>query len=95
MYSDEIFPVGWCNKHKYILTVPKLSYTNSNDYDHCYYGSDIDFDFNESDTENLSKYTNYFKGEIPYHYQEKYVFFISLVTCLLIILIVLLLLLLI
>jgi len=24
VYSDEVFPVGWCNKHKYSLSVPKL-----------------------------------------------------------------------
>lgn len=73
IYSDEVFPVGWCNKHKYLLNVPKLPYTDCSDYEHYYYSSDIDIDLNGSDKNNLIKYSNYFKGEIPYHYSKKYI----------------------
>ncbi|VVC29794.1 SLED domain,Zinc finger, C2CH-type,Sterile alpha motif/pointed domain,Mbt repeat [Cinara cedri] len=70
IYSDDIFPIGWCNKHKYLLSTPKLPFTDCNSYENHYYGSDIDTDFNESHTEFLTKYPNYFKGDIPYHYSE-------------------------
>ncbi|XP_022172526.1 scm-like with four MBT domains protein 1 isoform X2 [Myzus persicae] len=28
VYSDEVFPIGWCNKHKYFSSAPKLPYRN-------------------------------------------------------------------
>ncbi|KAL4104178.1 hypothetical protein QTP88_019487 [Uroleucon formosanum] len=71
VYSDEVFPVGWCNKHKYSLGVPKLPYNDSNDFDHCYYSSDVDIDLSQSDQENLTKYPRYLKGDIFYHFSKK------------------------
>ncbi|VVC28864.1 SLED domain,Mbt repeat [Cinara cedri] len=68
IYSDDIFPIGWCNKHKYSLSTPKLPFINCNNYEN-HYVSDIDTNF-ESHKEFLTKYPNYFKGEIPYHYSE-------------------------
>lgn len=74
VYSDEIFPVGWCNKHKYLLTTPKLPYIDCNDYENGYYMSDIEIDFNELDETSLIKYPHYVKGDLPYHYSKKYDF---------------------
>lgn len=74
IYSDDVFPVGWCNKNKYPLSVPKLPYTDCNDYDNCYYASDIDIEFNKSNENDLLMYSQYFKGEIPYHFSKKYNF---------------------
>lgn len=72
VYSDDVFPVGWCNKHKYSLSTPKYPYTDNNDFNNYYYTSDLDIDFNESQEENLIKYPQYFKGEIFYHHSKKY-----------------------
>jgi len=72
--SDDVFPVGWCNKHRYSLSAPKLPYTDCNDYENYYYSSDIEIDLNGSDKNNL-KYSHYFKGEIPYHFSKKYIIF--------------------
>jgi len=72
--SDEVFPVGWCNKHKYNLGVPKRPYNVSNDFEHCYYLSDIDFNLSQSDEENVTKYPHYLKKEIFYHLNKKYNF---------------------
>jgi len=74
VYSYEVFPAGWCNKHKYSLSVPKLPYKDSKDYEHCYYSSDVDIDFSQSDQNNLTKYPHYVKGEIFYHFSKKYSF---------------------
>lgn len=76
VYSDDVFPVGWCNKHKYSLSTPKLPFTDCDDYKTMYYASDIDIDFNQSDNNYLEKYPNFVKGEIFYHYSKKYAFFI-------------------
>lgn len=70
IYSDDIFPIGWCNKHKYSLSIPKLPFTDCNNYESNYYASDIDMD-NESHEDILTKYPHYFKGEIPYHFSQK------------------------
>lgn len=67
VYSDDVFPVGWCSKHKYSLSTPKYPYINNNDFDNYYYASDV-----ELKEENLIKYPQYFKGEIFYHYSKKY-----------------------
>ncbi|XP_029341210.1 scm-like with four MBT domains protein 1 [Acyrthosiphon pisum] len=69
VYSDEVFPVGWCNKYKYSLGVPKLPYNDSNDFEHCYYSSDVDIDLSQSDLS--TKYPRYLKGEIFYHFSNK------------------------
>ncbi|XP_022180429.1 scm-like with four MBT domains protein 1 [Myzus persicae] len=71
VYSDEVFPAGWCNKHNYSLSVPKLPYNDSKDFEHCYYSSDIDIDFSQSDQDNLTKYPDYLKGEIFYHFCKR------------------------
>lgn len=71
VYSDEIFPVGWCNKHEYSLSVPKRPYNDSNDFKHCYYSSDVDIDLSQSDQETFTKYPHYLKGEIIYHFSNK------------------------
>lgn len=76
IYSSEIFPIGWCNKHKYILSFPKSPYIDCSDYVNCYYTSDIDVDFNESDDKNAIKYPRFFKGDVHYHYKKKYNFFL-------------------
>jgi len=72
VYSDEVFPVGWCNKHNYSLGVPKLPYNDSKDFEHCYYSSDVDIDLSQSDQDNLTKYPHYLKGDILYHFSKKY-----------------------
>ncbi|XP_060871947.1 scm-like with four MBT domains protein 1 isoform X2 [Metopolophium dirhodum] len=33
VYSDDVFPVGWCNKHKYSLSVPKLPHRDNQNVD--------------------------------------------------------------
>lgn len=71
IYSDDIFPIGWCNKHKYSIRIPKFPFTDCNNYENHYYASDIDMEFNESHKDFLIKYPNYLKGEIPYHYSQK------------------------
>ncbi|XP_029347573.1 scm-like with four MBT domains protein 2 [Acyrthosiphon pisum] len=71
IYSDEVFPVGWCNKHKYNLGIPKPPYNVSNDFEHCYYLSDIDINLSQSDEENVTKYPHYLKEEIFYHFSKK------------------------
>ncbi|XP_029342125.1 scm-like with four MBT domains protein 1 isoform X2 [Acyrthosiphon pisum] len=71
VYSDEVFPVGWCNKHKYSLGAPKLPYNDSNDFEHCYYSSDVDIDLSQSDQDLSKKYPRYLKGEIFYHFSKK------------------------
>lgn len=81
VYSDEVFPVGWCNKHKYSLSVPKFPYDDSNDFEHCYYSSDVDIDLSQLDQENLTKYPHYLKGGIFYHFSKKYNFNWWLIIC--------------
>lgn len=78
VYSDEIFPVGWCNKHKYSLSTPTIFSGDFNDYEHLYYASDVDIDFNELENANLIKNHNYLKGDIFYHYNNKYNYFYCL-----------------
>lgn len=72
VYSDEVFPVGWCDKHNYPLTTPKCPYVDYDYNDNCYYASDIEIDFNASNVEWLIKYPNYYKGELLYHYRKCY-----------------------
>ncbi|KAL5237491.1 hypothetical protein ACI65C_004901 [Semiaphis heraclei] len=64
VYSDEVFPVGWCNKHNYSLGVPKLPYNDSKDFEQCYYSSDIDIDLSQTDQDNLTKYPDYLKENV-------------------------------
>lgn len=75
IYSDDVFPVGWCNKHKYLLNVPKLPYTDCNDFGYYYYASDTNVDINDLDENNLINCSHYVKGELPYHYIKKYIVF--------------------
>uniref|UniRef100_A0A2S2R5G4 Scm-like with four MBT domains protein 1 n=1 Tax=Sipha flava TaxID=143950 RepID=A0A2S2R5G4_9HEMI len=72
VYSDEVFPVGWCDKHNYPLTTPKCPYVDYDYNDNCYYASDVEIDFKAPDKECLIKYPNYFKGEFFYHYSKCY-----------------------
>ncbi|XP_025406134.1 uncharacterized protein LOC112680298 isoform X2 [Sipha flava] len=71
VYSDDVFPVGWCNKHKYLLSTPKVPFADCDDYKNMYYASDIDIDFHLVDKDYLEKYPNFVKGEIFYHYSKK------------------------
>lgn len=77
MYSDEIFPVGWCFKHKYPLNIPKSLYTSISSYENCYYASDDDIDLDRTtNREILKEYPEYLRGDILYHCKyKKYVLF--------------------
>lgn len=71
VYSDDIFPVGWCNKHKYLLSTPKIPFNDCDNYINCYYASDVEIDFDELDNKVLLKYPNYCKGDVPYHFSKR------------------------
>jgi len=75
VYSDEVFPVGWCKKHNYSLGVPKLPYNDSKDFEQCYYSSDVDIELSQTDQDIITKYPDYLKGEIFYHFSKKYNFY--------------------
>lgn len=77
IYSDDVFPVGWCNKHKYSLNGPKLPYANHNVYENYYYISDDEMDLNRPDVNKLINYPHFIKGDIYYHYNKKYNLFVS------------------
>lgn len=74
VYSDDIFPIGWCNKHKYSLNSPKLPYANCKTYENYYYISDDEMDLDEPNVKKLTNDPQYIKGEILYHYNNKYNF---------------------
>lgn len=71
VYSDEIFPVGWCNKHRYTLNSPRSLYMNCDTYISCYYESDVEVNLNDEDKDDLTKYNLYVKNDFYFHNKHK------------------------
>ncbi|XP_050534831.1 MBT domain-containing protein 1-like isoform X2 [Daktulosphaira vitifoliae] len=71
IYSDEIFPVGWCNKHKYTLSSPQSLYINCDTYISYYYKSDFEINLNDEDIDDLTKCNFYVKNDFYFHSKHK------------------------
>ncbi|XP_050436078.1 uncharacterized protein LOC126842903 [Adelges cooleyi] len=70
VYSDEIFPIGWCKKHKYKLNTPKSLYCDNETYNNYYYDSDYEIDFDNKTENHESKYPYFKESDIVYHYKN-------------------------